>query len=1492
LSAQLIYNTDYITALFNHLNIQKLVPICLKSENGLEFTSVMSITYKKDNRIEIEVQSPKYDLTESSFKCYILFNQSFEELFSFDIEVIESNDNIYKIAMPQHISIYLLRKFSRYDLDRNNNRAAYIYIPTVKKTFTIIDISSGGLSFKCERLILNNSETISDIEVAIVQDLEIRCDAQVKYIKKISRNKYIYGIQFINISSENINKLYLYIFKNCYYKLKLVNDFTDMQSNDAKALYPNQLGLSDLNSSMEEKSLISVFQLKNNVTINSLTAFKMFSHTFACPLKYQLFDIDLTPADKISILAGFTDALINNPQCQYYLLYSHLDSEYAHAILFAHRLMGSGSQFMIDKMSIFECSVDRTIDYMYDYSYTCEEVTHIEEFINYCSYNLSNLEIDCYDYNLAQLTATRGYVSAPRSFWKISDSEGQIVAYAVGCIGPVDTLDICTVYMISNHADIVQIIKSLIPVAAQHYSKCFKTCFYIHISYSSFENIGIKEIQIPEILGVKFKCIVLRAIMDHVGMVELKNIIAFAPLHALKYFPLTYPQKSICNVAKIYPNTSFGNTAVTVKIKAQIDFDVLEQAINTVIKTSDSIRLRLIELNSDLIQYINSYEYKSIEKIDFDNDINKLYKWDEQQTLSEFNVIDSDLFYFAMFKISEYENGFYVKLHHVVSDGWSTLLIIKRIIKLYYNLKNNKLIDMHLRPSYREYVLKESEYLTSKKFKENEEFWDSTFKTMPEPTQLKLYCASNISTTAVRKTFLIPESLYSKIHKFCSDNKCSPFALFLAIVSIYISKMTSKQDVVIGTLTLNRTDLKDKLTCGMFLNTLPIRLNVNGKVSFKEYLKIVSQQLISYFKHQRYPYELIQKRFREKHKCFHNLFDIVISYQDMSLDISDYSNEVNLKWHFNQNQTESLAVHVSDRDNQGAYAINLDYLVDKFSDDEITKISEHLPSLLEELIQNPLKEIHDIEIISDAEKNILLNVFNNTYMEYPKNKTINALIEEQAENTPENVAIVCDEKSLTYYELNCKANQLARTLRNMGVKPYSIVGIVVNRSIDMIIAILGVLKSGAAYVPIDPDYPKDRIEFMINDSNANIIITQTHISDIFEFNRRTLNLDDSSIYDKDSSNLEIVNANTNLAYAIYTSSSTGYPKGVMVEHRAVVNFIWGILDKIGNLKSETILSSTTISFDIFVLETLLPLVIGAKIVVANQMQQNDPRELNKLIQSFGVTLLQLTPSRLELFLKDFGCHEALKNVKKIILGGEQLPLELYIRLKNMCEAEIFNAYGPTETTVWSTIKKLSGYESKIITIGTPIANTRIYIVDDKLNIVPMGMAGELCIAGDSLARGYLNRADLTARSFAYLPKVKDEKIYKTGDIAKWLPSGEIEILGRMDNQVKIRGFRVELREIENLLQKYPYIDHAVVVLAQDLHENKYLDAYIVSYADINYSKLREYLSDKLPYYMMPSRFTRIEALPLTPNGKVNRRALVSMSQQQEYSSFEKVEPLS
>jgi tyrocidine synthetase-3 len=703
-------------------------------------------------------------------------------------------------------------------------------------------------------------------------------------------------------------------------------------------------------------------------------------------------------------------------------------------------------------------------------------------------------------------------------------------------------------------------------------------------------------------------------------------------------------------------------------------------------------------------------------------------------------------------------------------------------------------------------------------------------------------------------------------------------AIFHAALAVVLSRYNGSRDIIVG------LPIYKKERVGDYINpVLALRNRLTERMTFKELLLQVRQNLMEALENCNYPLQLLAGHLNipEEQDSDFPLFDVALVIENIQEKEFLLGLECSMVFSFA-------------RDRQSLQGV-VEYDSSRYCSDSVERISNHFFLVLQELLFHVDRPVNGFDILSAREKHQVLYEFNNTEAEDPKDKTIHRLFADQVERTPDHMAILGPtlwEKAsrfvhrLTYAKLNEKADQLAHLLRARGVRADTVVGISVERSIEMVMGILGILKAGGGYLPIDPESPQERIDYLLKDSKAGILLTANEIHEALRVPGKMFKTPVSSPA-----------KNVNLAYVIYTSGSTGKPKGVVVEHRSVINFIKGITDVIPFRESARILSLTTLGFDIFGLETLVPFSQGSGVVLGSREEQLDTAAASIIIRREHISLFQVTPSRLQMMISLPGTEASLGLLEFLLVGGEPFPGPLLEKARPLLRGKIYNMYGPTETTIWSTLKDLSGNEA--LNIGKPIANTRIYIIDNMLRLQPLGVAGELTIGGLGLARGYLNRPELTAEKFdldlgdyqdypeekrlhfngpgltALPPGCRRQGIYRTGDLARWLPDGNIEFLGRLDHQVKLRGFRIELGEIENQILKHKEIKDAVVVTRSHGEEDKCLCAYIVSDRDIPIPGLKDFLSKQLPGYMIPAFFMRLQQIPLTVNGKVDRKALPS-----------------
>lgn len=659
----------------------------------------------------------------------------------------------------------------------------------------------------------------------------------------------------------------------------------------------------------------------------------------------------------------------------------------------------------------------------------------------------------------------------------------------------------------------------------------------------------------------------------------------------------------------------------------------------------------------------------------------------------------------------------------------------------------------------------------------------------------------------------------------------------------------------------------------MFINVSPFRINISPEENFLEFLNVISHSSREMLKHQKYSYNYILEDVRKMDPSTPSLYNIVLSYQITKANkVTDYNFET--RWAFNGNCNENLEIQLYDLDETGELTLSYDYKINKYTKQDIKKINERLFYIINQVLEKDIS-IKNINITTEKETKMILNKFNNTKLKYNKNIPVIQYFEEQVKKNPKKPALTFHNKTLSFSELNEKANSLAHIIAKNTNSKNAIIPIMSYRSFEVIIGILAILKAGCAYLPIDPDYPEERIEYILSNCKANILLTQKNLKNKTNF-KNIIEIDlNNDYYCKNKENLDLKINPEDLSYLIYTSGSTGLPKGVKLTQKNYTNFYNAMLQKAEYLKNGinySMISITTISFDIFGFETLISLMCGVHLFLTDNFEQKDTSSLEEIIKNNNIDAIQTTPSVMKFHLENLKNKSNFSNLKYFILAGEQLPKELVQNIKKISpNATIYNGYGPSETTIFSTFTDVTNVDE--ITIGKPIANTDIYILNSDLNLLPPNTIGEIYIAGDGVGNGYLNRNDLTQKAFIKNP-FNNGIMYKTGDIGLWSNDGNIYCKGRNDNQIKLRGLRIELGEIEYKINTFkPNISINSVVVLRKINNKDILHTFITSSEPIDLEELKIYLLDNLPNYMVPSSFSILDKFPKTPNGKIDKKAL-------------------
>jgi len=937
----------------------------------------------------------------------------------------------------------------------------------------------------------------------------------------------------------------------------------------------------------------------------------------------------------------------------------------------------------------------------------------------------------------------------------------------------------------------------------------------------------------------------------------------------------------IWETERFFQGTPINNIGGTLLLKKELDFGLWGKTIEQFIEENDSIRFHIKTVDGKPVQYVSGYQRKAFPILDFTGKT----KEEQDDLLNQimrtpFQLIDSDLFKFYLMKSWDGEHGYFCVLHHMIADAWTISLLGTQSMENYKKLTEGALAPPEKKPSYLEYIETEQEYLGSPKYLSDREYWLDKFRDKPDPVAIKSRIKDHYSSAANRKTYLIEGAPAGAIRRFCAEKSTSPAVLFEAAFCVYIAKFLNRWDIPLGSLVLNRSGSREKAMTGMFISTVPLRIRFGRDDTYPALCRQIGKEHMEAFRHQRYPYNVLLAEVRKMHQIKANLYDFSVSYQNSKIVKTNYDYDFRTTWYSNGNLEDSLCLHIDDRDGTGAFVLHFDYLADLFTDEEIDDLYKRILLFLFQGIEDETKKIGDMELVDAKEREQLLNVFNGTFADFPTDQTIHVLFEEQAERTPEKVALRFEEKTMTYRELNRRANRLAGMLRAKGVRANQIVGLMLNRSMDMIIGILGVLKAGGAYLPIDPEYPSERIEYLIRDSRIGLLLTQSVLKEKAGFDVELLEIDRPEADTGISANPEHAAEPDNLAYVIYTSGSTGNPKGVMVTHRNLVNaaYAWKKEYRLDRFDVR-LLQMASFSFDVFAGDFCRALLNGGEMIICPGSDQVHPQNLYHLIRKNRINIFESTPA-LIIPLMEYVYQNQLDigSLKILIIGSDICPVRNFREIVTRYGAQmrVLNSYGATEATV-----DTSFYEEPIeripltgnTPIGKPMPNMKLLIMNEQLKLLPAGVCGELCIGGAGVTNGYLNNPGLNAEKFVINPYDNSDILYRTGDLARVADDGNVEFLGRIDNQVKIRGFRIELGEIETILLRHESVEDAVVVAKSTEEGNQYLCGYIVSSRNIKASDLREHMRRYLPDHMVPPYFVRMKKIPLTPNGKVDRKRL-------------------
>ena len=957
---------------------------------------------------------------------------------------------------------------------------------------------------------------------------------------------------------------------------------------------------------------------------------------------------------------------------------------------------------------------------------------------------------------------------------------------------------------------------------------------------------------------------------------DIKNLSAFilsqhqsayegiSPAVEQDYYPLSSSQRRMYFLQSYDPVSVVYNMPQVVKLAGALDRKHLEGVFSQLIGRHESLRTSFGVVEGEAVQVVHkqvdfALEYHQTEESAAPALIREFVRPFDLQQASQFRV--------GLVKLSEQAHLLLVDMHHIISDGVSQGQLIQDFMALY---QGKALPGLDIQ--YKDYAVWQQSDEQQLRLKAQRQFWRDEFahqvSVLDLPTDRSRPVA--LSHRGAYQSCLLDQEETNRLKALSQEAGATLYMTMLSVFNVLLSKLSRQEDITIGTPVAGRDHAEVEGVIGMFVNTVVLRNYPKGGMSFRQFLTEVKRKVLGCFAHQGYGYEeLIEELGIPRDPSRNPLFDVMFSYEHQNkgelvlpgLRLQDYPSAHAVS-------KFDLTLTVSETE-EGMY-LNFEYAKDLFDQGTIVRFISYLQKIIAEVTADPQKLLVEIDILSEEERTQLLHEFNDTAAEYPKDKTLVELFEEQAQRTPDHAALVLEEQTMSYTALDARTNQLARHFVAQGCSQGSIVGLMVDRSMEMMVGMLAIMKAGAAYLPIGTDLPEPRVRHMLEDSGAKLLVTQKEYGDQYQGQIAVVDVYDEEVYSPDDSALNVPYSSSQLAYIIYTSGSTGNPKGVMVAHQSVVNMASSLLQRYGVDSKERILQFSSITFDASVEQIWLAWLSGSALVLISQDILMNEQEFNAYLSRHEVTHIDATPTFLE-SIRMIPCP----TLRRVVSGGEECSQETISSLSSYCD--FYNSYGPTEATVNNIVYKYDPTESLTsrIPIGRPIHNTKLYVVNKRGQLQAMGVPGELWIGGEGVTLGYLGNEELTGEKFILNPFQAGEKVYRTGDLVRWLPDGQMEFLGRIDDQVKIRGFRIELGEIERALSTHAGVQGAAV-LVKEREGHKYLVGYYVARDALTTDTLKQHLLQILPEYMVPVHYVQLDRFPQTSSGKVNRKKLPNL----------------
>ena len=947
--------------------------------------------------------------------------------------------------------------------------------------------------------------------------------------------------------------------------------------------------------------------------------------------------------------------------------------------------------------------------------------------------------------------------------------------------------------------------------------------------------------------------------------------------------PLSFAQQRLWFLDQLEPNSTVYSIPLKIRLNGSLRLELLASALNEIVRRHEVLRTRFLVKGDLPIQVIADEVNIEVPVEDLgvlppSSQESEIQRMAAKNALHEFHLDTGPLIYANVLRLGEGEHVLLLNLHHIVFDGWSRHILLSELAALYdayCDGRSSPLPELPLQ--YADYAVWQQQYLQGEVLERLLLYWKQKLAGAPATLDLPTDRPRPAiqSFRGAVQLFTFPKMLSEDVARTSRQLGSTPFMTLLAAFQSMLKRYSGQDDMVLGAAIANRNHTEVEGMIGFFANTLVLRTSLAGDPSFRELLGRVKDTALNAYAHQDLPFErLVEELQPERSLSYNPLFQVLFSLENTprrSFELRELHIQA-LPGGAGTSAKVDMAFFLLEA--ADGFTVRVEYNTDLFDDSTIDRMLRHYEVLLEGALANPGLRLSELPLLPLEERQQIVYDWNATQQDYASQRCLHELFEQHAERVPDAVACVFENEQLTYRELNKRANQLANYLKKRGVGPGQRVGIFVERSLDMMIGLLGIQKSGAAYVPLDPFYPAERIRMVLEDAQVPVLLTQQallnsmppHAAEVI-----SLDSDWPQIAQESSSNLPCSAKPADLIYVIYTSGSTGKPKGVQVPHRAVVNLMASMARELSMGPDDVFPALASYAFDMCIPELYLGLVTGGRVVVARREMASNGEELAALLRETGATVVHATPTTWSLLLEAGFTGKGLKRA----VGAEPLPRELCTRLLE-ADNSLYNFYGPTETTVWSAFHHFRSADEPVV-LGRPLANTQIYILDKELQPVPVGVLGEIHIGGDGVTRGYLNLPELTAEKFIADPFAPEPtaRMYKTGDLGRFLPDGRIEFMGRIDNQVKIRGFRIELGEIETVLARHPAVQDCVVIAREDVSGDKRLVGYVVLALGqkVNAAELRNWAKDRLPEYMVPVAWVEMASLPLSPNGKVDRTNL-------------------